>query len=274
MSLLTIFANFFIDTNERFLRVQDSFHSFCNVDADRWVINVRGRYKEETIIFLKNNLGERLISYTKQSDEGWFYDSQTMLDDIVSPIVLFWLEDHVNIAPIELLNSIVYDMHKHDIDYLLYTFWQNGHLRNRFNGIPLKNLEHFDYFTHTIENNAVIQHNIGGSYIITAAAILKTSFFKRIISTDDPIPRRWPKETPFDFEKAPTDVHWLPIVVGVPKQELFASIDDDHGIPKTSLQSRGLYPIREKRKSYTQSGIKKFLYMIKKIFVRYLHRKK
>jgi hypothetical protein len=70
-----------------------------------------------------------------------------------------------------------------------------------------------------------------------------------LISDDDEKQAiKWPKETPFDFEKSSHDVHWLPIRTGLSKQELFASIDDDSIAPGSSLISRGLYPAREPRK--------------------------
>jgi hypothetical protein len=48
----------------------------------------------------------------------------------------------------------------------------------------------------------------------------------------------------FDFEKKWDDIYILPIQYGVPKFELFATIDDDNRYPGSSLISRGLYPER------------------------------
>ena len=48
---LTIFANFRIDNEERYLRMQDSFLSFKDISAEKWVVNVRGPYKERALIF-------------------------------------------------------------------------------------------------------------------------------------------------------------------------------------------------------------------------------
>jgi len=78
--------------------------------------------------------------------------------------------------------------------------------------------------------------------------IIKHALFGKIILAKHPIPRHWPNEAPFDFEKAPFDIHWQPMKVALPRQDLFASIDDDTGLPGYCLQSRGLYPVREKRK--------------------------
>ena len=251
MALLNVFANFFIDTKERYLRMQDSFRSFKDISSDKWVINVRGRYAEQTLDFLRSHIRNKFVSYKLHSKEGWFHDTRQMLPDIDGDYVLFWLEDHINLAEINLLDKIVSEMKEKDLDYMLYTFWQKGQLRERYHGIPLTSGGYLDYFEHNGTNNPIIQSNIGGSYLISAASICKLSLFNRIVLADDPIPRRWPKETPFDFEKAPKDTHWLPIKVALPRQELFASIDDDHGCEGYCLQSRGVYPIREGRKTYT-----------------------
>ncbi|MDP1677940.1 MAG: hypothetical protein Q8L88_13865 [Bacteroidota bacterium] len=272
MVSLNIFANFFIDTQERFLRVQDSFRSFKDISADKWIINIRGRYAQETMAILRDQIGDKLNAHKRQSNEGWFYDTRQMLSDINGDYVFFWLEDHINLARIELLENTIAEMKEHDIDYMLYTFWQNGQLRERYRGVELLSGNKIEYFTHTAENNRIIQKNFGGSYLISAASIVKTSLFHKIILADDPIQKRWPKETPYDFEKAPTDVHWLPMNVGIPKQELFASIDDDHDVKGSCLQSRGLYPIREGRTTYTQGYLQKIDKIVKNIIGKFKRR--
>jgi len=44
---LTIFANFRIDTKERFEIMKISYYSFKGISASKWVINVRGEFKAE-----------------------------------------------------------------------------------------------------------------------------------------------------------------------------------------------------------------------------------
>ena len=255
MALLNIFANFYIDSHERYLRMIDSFNSFKDINAEKWIINTRGKYAEETMLFLRENLGTILIAHQRHSKEGWFHDTRQMLSDIDGDYVLFWLEDHINLAEIDVLDKIVSEMKEKDLDYMPHTWWQKGRLRERYQGVPLTNGRYIDYFEHNVTNNPTIQSNVGGSYLISSASICKLSFFTKIVLADDPIPKRWPKETPFDFEKAPNDTHWLPITVALPRQELFASIDCDHGCDGYSLQSRGIYPVREGRKSYAEFSI-------------------
>jgi hypothetical protein len=255
MVSLNIFANFFIDREERFLRMQDSFLSFKDISADKWVINVRGRYAGQSLDFLRSHLGNRLISYKLHSEEGWFHDTRQMLPDIDGDYVLFWLEDHINISDTKILYSIVEELKENQVDYMYYSFWWDGALRQRYKGIPMNSGVNIDWFDHTVINNPIVQSNAKeGVFIIAACSIFKNKLFRRIVLADDPVQRRWPKETPFDFEKRPTDVHWLPLRVALPRQEFFASIDDDHVHPGSCLISRNLYSCREQRKTYAISN--------------------
>jgi len=241
MALLNIFANFRIDTKERYLHMKYSFYSFKDIPAEKWIINIRGPYAKDSIKFLHENLKEKFIPHEKCNENGWLYDTRQMLSDINSEYILLWIEDHANLAKISLLQDIIEEMKKNDIDSLWYSWWKYGHLRKRYHGVQLTPGNNIDYFNYTLDNNKIIQSN-GGSFIISAVSIFKTSFFKKIISVDDPIPRRWPKDTPFDFEKGPNDIHWLPFKHALPKQELFACIDKDSDCENYCLQTRGLYP--------------------------------
>ena len=110
MTKLTIFANFRIDNNERYLRMKDSFFSFKDISSDQWVINVRGKYKEKTLAFLKQHLGEKLHSFELDSPQGWFCDSRKMLEIINGDYVFFWIEDHINQVNIEKFDQILLEM--------------------------------------------------------------------------------------------------------------------------------------------------------------------
>ena len=249
MTTLNIFANFFIDTPERFLRMKDSFVSFEDVRANKWVINIRGRFADQAGRFLKEKLGEKLFLFQLSSNDGWFYDTRQMLKALDSDYVLFWIEDHICMCGAQKLDQLIIEMAEHEIHQLNYSWWQNGLWLKRYDGVLKESGKHVDFFEHNIETHRIAQKN-GDTYLISVTGVFSLKLFRKIVLTDDPIPKRWPIEVPFDFEKSPSDVHWLPIRVALPKEELFANIDDDHGVEGYSLQSRGVYPIREARISY------------------------
>ena len=236
MALLNIFANFRIDSEERFIRMKNSFYSFNNISADRWVINARGPYAKGTMEFLHANLNGRLIAHEKCSGEGWFNDTRQMLPDIDGDYVLFWIEDHASIVETTLLESVIKEMKEKDVDSMWYSWWQYGNLRKRYQGVQLSPGNNIDCFDYTVENNNIVQSN-GESFIISAVSIFKSSFFKKLILADDF--RGSDKNTPFDFEKPGSAAHWLPFKAALPKQELFACIDNDHSVKGYCLRARG-----------------------------------
>ena len=86
---LVVFANFRINNEERYLRLKDSFFSFKDISAKKWVINIRGSYKEQTKFFLQEHLQDKFYHHNIESKKGWFHDTRTMLKDIDSDFVFF-----------------------------------------------------------------------------------------------------------------------------------------------------------------------------------------
>ena len=248
MGLLTVFANFRIDSEERFLRMKDSFYSFSDADIEKWVINVRGSFKDQVVLFLQDKLGNKLRIYTLESKQGWFFDTRQMLPEINSKYVFFWVEDHVCVGGVKYFDAIVQGICNLKVEYFLYSWFMNGKVLEAFQKLKPFNDENLMYLNYDKSIHKQCISNYGGQfYIISCCSITSLNLFVSIVNANDPILKRWPVETPFDFEKAPQDIHWLPLKYAIPKNELFASIDDDINCPGYSLISRGLYPERLKR---------------------------
>lgn len=252
MTTLTIFANFYINDAERFLRLQDSFHSFKDVRPKKWVINVRGKFKSDVTSFLKENLGDELTIYELSSKEGWFTDTQKMLTSIDTDFVFFWVEDHINTVPVENLAEILDEMKGNGAEYLPYSWWVFGKQMQAYDN--LEKTEHKNTFTFILDKKSqkklfryTICSYIRIPYIISMTGIFSLDLFKKIINNEPDFLRWHPRYLPFNFEKQPDETQWLPIHYAIPKYELFCSVDDDLRVPGSSLQSRGLYPIRESR---------------------------
>ena len=52
----TVFAYFYIDTEERYLRERDPFFSFYKSNVQDWNINIQGKYKNEVKIFSQGHI--------------------------------------------------------------------------------------------------------------------------------------------------------------------------------------------------------------------------
>ncbi len=243
---LSIFANFRIDSEERLLRLKDSFLSFCAIDAEKWVVNIRGQYKDQAREFLEAHLDSRLVMFQLESHEGWFHDSRIMLQEITSDYVLYWIEDHINMVPdYNIYANIIEEMREFCIEFLPYSFFWTT---KRYENIKQQELQNISWLDLDASAFNLLQQKAPKAYIIFAVGIFSNNLFKRLIQTNDCRQAiTWPNDTPFNFEKSWHDTHWLPVRIGLPKHELFASIDDDSVEPGSCLISRGVYASRQLR---------------------------
>jgi hypothetical protein len=249
---ITVFANFYIDTEERFLRLKDSFFALNNEAIDQWVINVRGCYSQDVLIFLRTQLGQLLFATEFNTDDGWLQDSLRVLAKVKNQYLFFWIEDHLFLGSNREFENLVNDIYASDIDYIGYSWFGRGKFLEEFDGIPKVGFDTLCALIYSINVNKKRQQNSlnsinTNSYIISCCGIFKREFFKKLLTMRRPILPRWSKFTPFNFEKRWDDVFILPINYGILKRELFASIDDDNKHPGSCLIARGLYPERIER---------------------------
>ena len=279
---LTVFSNFFINTEECFLRMKDSFASLNNLPwIQSWVINVRGSFADEVSQVLQQSLGKKLILTRHCSKRGWFYDTRKMLSDVQSDFVFIWIEDHIRMASEEQFLTLIREMKETHSDFFIYTYFNGGQIRNRYRNIQSK--EHktlIDSFEINRENVHLLEKEKGLGYILALPGIYSTELFKKVASSNHPYLRRWPKECPFDWEKTTKDTLFLPFKVAEPKIEFFASIDDDHSdtvLPKEQacLIRRGFYSDRIQRSEliFHRNKQKKWcLLVIRKFFPTSIYR--
>ena len=247
---LVVFANFRIDNKERYLRLKDSFFSFKDISAEKWVINIRGSYKEQTKNFLQEHLQNKFYHYDMESNNGWFHDTRIMLKDIETDFVLFWIEDHINMVKVSKYDEILKEMKENQCEHLCYSWWHEEY-KKQFNPLEVKESSNLNIYQMNKENIKIIQKNMDRDqdfYTVSCVSITSSKLFKKIILSNHPRLKRWPKNTPFDFEKKHSDVDFLGFNLAVSKFELFAPIDDNHSLGVAyCLIDRGLYPNRMSR---------------------------
>ena len=107
-------------------------------------------------------------------------------------------------------------------------------------------------------------------YTISLVNISSKSFFLSNLKSIRPFLKRWPKETPFDFEKKLSDLQ-NDYLLALPSEELFVSIDDDHDNIGYSLISRGEYPDRLSRSALQSLESTTFYHGISSIYFRIPH---
>lgn len=251
--MLSVFANFRIDSNERFNRLKDSFLSFKDCKIDNWVINIRGNFKNDVAIFLSENIISSDIHITYyESPSGWISDSYKLVESIKNDYVFLWIEDHILTKKPHVLDEIVLELRLKHIDHFHYSWFHFGKDLKIFNIHPFFETQNLVYkklnFVNNLQWQLLTKHHFNiYNYLVSCCSISSKDFFIKILECRTPLVNRWPKATPFDFEKRPFDFDILPATIAIPKKELFASIDDDHGETGYSLISRGKYIKREER---------------------------
>jgi len=239
---LTIFANFFIDNEERFQRMKNSFYSFRNSNPDQWLINIRGSLKFQAGQFLKKELHNKIILFNLESRQGWFHDTKIITSHINTNYLFIWTEDHILIGDSGDLNNCVIEMEKFKVDQLIYSFFTNE-MKERYAILPIYKKGKFITVT-KIDYDAClkIRNKLKKDfYIISLLSIMRSEYFVKVINSSKPYLKRWPRHLPFDFEKKSNDRVFSLIWHALPNKELFVSIDDDRDQDGYSLISRGIY---------------------------------
>ena len=245
---LAVFSNFFIDNEERYQRMKDSFYSFKDFNPNEWVINIRGKLKNEAGQFLKKEIGDKLNLFYLKNRRGWAHDSRILVKNIKSDFIFFWIEDHILISSIEDFKNCVREMKKFQADQLLYSFLTKE-IKARFDIIKPDKKGNFITTTRLDKQNCnYIRKKLNKDFYCTSCvSIMTNSFFRIVLDSNKPLLKRWPRYLPFDFEKKSKDNVKSIIIHSLPNKELFACIDDDRGENGYSLISRGLYKNRISR---------------------------
>lgn len=285
--MLTILGNLRINSLTRLEHLKSSFASFDTV-SDDWLINVRGTFRNEVIEFLKGKLGKKMRLFNLLDDSrGWITNANEMLKEAKNDYILVWNEDHVNIAPQNIIKTVVAEMKTNKVDYLGYSWWMFGKSRSIFTSVAdkigLNNDKNISWLNLTKEKwNVVLKTNGTKYFLVSMCGIFKKDFLRKMWHEDQKrLPaslkklifkilatltkvgivktghkalfdkinrilfrnkiRKYPIVTPFEMEKSSERIDVLPMIIAVPKQELFACIDDDVNETGYSLIERGLY---------------------------------
>lgn len=241
---LCIFANFFIDNDERLQRMKDSFYSFRGVDPDEWIINIRGKLKKSAGDFLYKNIGNKLSLNYLQTKKGWFKDSYLVMKSSKSNYILVWVEDNICLINPKKIRDILYELKKHSVNQIQYSLYNRDTL-SKFDLIkPTTEDKNIKVYKIDYESASFINKNIEGKFFtVSLVSIFEQSFFFKVLLSNRPFFKRHSKYLPFDFEKIYEDRVIEKYITAIPNYEIFANIDTTY-VDGYSLIQRGLYPNR------------------------------
>ena len=282
---ISLLINSFINNELKFNHFKVTF-SEISEKFDQVHIKIRGRYKDECIAFAKTNCKEKIFTYQDLKDDDWLNTTYLIVSKIESKNIFLYNEDHKLYCSSNTFTKVIFDIEKHDIDYMCYSFFKASKL-SKHNILPLKPFqgELINYFIINKDNLNLIgrispnyfhislisifskkyiieilkKQNFGYKiYIPVLSKLISRLFSKRrrffykyinlILNKINTNLYLYPINTPFNFEKM-----WFENInfkksfrYAIPNKELFINFDDDNGMYLESLIKRGLYPFDDK----------------------------
>lgn len=177
-----------INEPERLKHMKDSFVSFKDI-SDDWIINIRGKLRDEAVAFLKENLGDKLTIFELLDDSrGWIVNALDMLGSAKYDYVLLWNEDHLNIAQQELYGIIVSEMVKNNADYIGYSWWIFGKDRWYFDNLTdkleIKHVNNIDIVDMTLKKWKTLVKSGYPYFLMSLCGIYKKDFLWKMMLSD------------------------------------------------------------------------------------------
>jgi hypothetical protein len=158
-------------------------------------------------------------------------------------------EDHFPVVSLEVLRSVLDYCARHGVDFMPLSFfpqyqqWVNSLSQSKAQIFQNQILSVWN-FDKKFPSNESADLRI---YPVNLIGFFSKDLLLRILRSEHPFFKRYPIDSPFDFEQPYDQTWYLPIKWAFPAFELLACIDDDHGIPGYSLSARGNYTDGQRR---------------------------
>lgn len=179
--MAALFINIRIDQREKFdlfkLTLKDIEGLF-----DECHIKFRGKLAAECEVFAKELFSIRANFYQNLQEKDWIAASLEMVENVKSRSIFLYFEDHRLIKTAKNLSLVLKDFDKHQLDYLLYSFFKASRL-NIKNLLPL-NPKHYGEFSQFIldRENIKLLRKISPLYsIFSLFSICSTVYFKKLL---------------------------------------------------------------------------------------------
>lgn len=241
-----VIINVFLSSEEKLSRLIRSVELIVQLKPSQISIRVRGPLKNKAF----DSLTAREVGISPQSiligDEGltWIEATLRQLDTIYSPTVLLAQEDHWLVDKIA-FESVLEEFSELQAQFCHVTFFPQVSstlaLAEKILGVSRS------HFTQVVSiSSAVIAKELRDRYAITLVGLFSNSYLRSMLLSPLDAPLRYGHGTPFVFERKFGSRFIAPVNICFPNQELFACVDDDHGVEGYSLHSRGIAPPGER----------------------------
>ena len=234
----TLFAfNVRINSHERLHRLLEILEYLG--PGSRLSVRIRGEFSNDQSLEKFNSYRNWMV-FSKSTYNEWKLDLLEQITKSNCKHIVLLQEDHLPTVPYEELIKILSQCSQQNVDFMPLSFFPQYLLfaDTLKKGASIGFKDHDVYFWNLDRSfSKSIDTNLK-NYPVNLVGYFSRDLLTKILCTERPLFKRYSIESPFDFEQKINETWYLPIKWAFPDNELFACVDDDHGISGYSLQSR------------------------------------
>lgn len=229
----------------RLIYLSEQISKLPNFSLD---LRVRGEFSDAALktiqtIFDKRRIDKKQYNFWHGTNSGnnWKIDTLIQVLSRKSEYVITLQEDHFMHCSVEYLEALIRSCRDSKIDFMPLTFFPHIIDNNTISALIKDGLcvsNYYFNFFYICKNNFDKFEDVT---LLSQVGLYKRKLLINILKSEKPFVKKYNHKTPYSFEQAPGSKWFLPLLWGYPKNEIFACVDDDHGISGYSLASRGLW---------------------------------
>ena len=179
--MTALFINLKIDNQEKFDLFKSTLSEIEYIFYECH-IKIRGELSEKCIKFTKELFSNRANFYQELNQKDWVASTLSMINNVKSRSIFFYLEDHKLVTTAKELNLVLEEFEENQLDYLCYSFFRASRL-NTNNLLPLnpKNGKKISQFILDKKNLKLIGSISPLYYTFSLASISSTDYFKKLL---------------------------------------------------------------------------------------------
>lgn len=238
--MLSIIFNVYIANDDKFHRLIESISRLESLSNIEVLVSVRGPMAQRVADILEDDKRcQWKISHLELRDDGdsWMCVTKSLLEKINAETVVICQEDHWLVNS-HLLWELYLDFKEKEIDYAGISFHpqvlNTSKTYGRFS-VPADDTGNLTTYAF---HNRKDTKDLYSLFAISLLGMFSREYLANLLGKRLEYPIFYPSSTPFVFERKFRSKSIYPLRLAVPKFEIFACVDDDHGIPGYSLNSR------------------------------------
>lgn len=220
-------------------RLLSNINQVSSLNAFPISLRVRGTFADSVAQELDV---EKVLLIRNQNYSSWKLNLLEQVLQSPSDYFVLMQEDHSLICDGKFLIDSLTEFKKLNLDFMPLSFLPQYKPLVQLmmeNNLTLTESGNLKYLR--IDRSVVKILKKNNNYLVNLVGIFSRDLLLKVLLSRRPYIKYFAADTPFDMEQRPSQKWFLPINWALPSQEIFACIDDDHGVQGYSLISRGLH---------------------------------